>query len=401
MGEFFTRKETESRTRPDGKTYSCISCGLYQFCKTPKMAPYGNFKKKILNIGEAPGEVEDSTGRPFQGPTGKALARMYKSLGIDLFEDCLNINAINCHPEGNSTPDNYEIECCRQIVFDVIDKYKPKVIILLGNSAIYSVIGHRWKKDLGGVSKWRGWQIPDQDFETWICPTFHPSFIERSDSEDISIIWKSDLKKALEKLNDPFPKYKEPTIEYIEDLSPLRSIKGPIAFDYETTGLKPHAEGHRIICAAVANTPNHVFSFMMPSTREGRKPFLELLANPKVGKMAQNIKYEDTWSEVRLRQSVESWEWDTMQASHILDNRPGVTGLKFQTYVQFGIIDYASEISPFLQATDNSNGNALNKIGELLKLPGGQEKLLHYCALDAVFEYRLAILQQSQILLPF
>ena len=56
---FFTRKETESKTRPNGKTLSCTSCGLYKRVISPKMQPFGNFKKGIMNIGEAPGEIED------------------------------------------------------------------------------------------------------------------------------------------------------------------------------------------------------------------------------------------------------------------------------------------------------------------------------------------------------
>ena len=141
------------------------------------------------------------------------LQKTYKKLGIDLFDDCLNINAVNCRPSEdgeNRTPVNYEIECCRKFVLQTIIKYKPKVIILLGNSAIYSIIGHRWKKDFGGINKWRGWTIPDQDFKAWICPTFHPSYIERGDSDDIAkVIWEQDLTRAIHKIKEPFYVYKE------------------------------------------------------------------------------------------------------------------------------------------------------------------------------------------------
>jgi len=94
-------------------------------------------------------------------------------------------------------------------------------------------------------------------------------------------------------INTDLPKYEDPDIEIIEDLSVLNSIKkGRIAFDYETTGIKPHATGHRIICASVADSSDHAFVFMMPSTRKERQPFIDLLKNPNVGKMAQNMKFE-------------------------------------------------------------------------------------------------------------
>lgn len=407
MEGFFTKKETDSVSRPDGKTYSCASCGLYKNCKSPRMAPFGNFKKGILNIGEAPGEVEDIKGKPFQGKTGTLLKHTYSKLGVDLFEDCLNINAVHCRPTdengNNRAPTNYEIECCRRTTLKVIRDYKPKVIVLLGNSAVYSLIGHRWKRDLGGITKWRGFTIPDQDFQAWICPTFHPSFIERSeDGGAEETVWLQDLRQAFEKLQvSSFPVHKEPDVRIIDDLSVLSKIKGNVAFDYETTGLKPHASGHRIVCTSVAVDYDTCFVFMMPKTKQELKPFIEMLKDPKVGKIAQNMKFEHAWSLVRLKTEVQNWVWDTMIASHLIDNRPGVTGLKFQVYVQFGIVDYSSEIAPYLQATESNNGNSLNKINILIDRPGGKNKLLKYCGLDAVYEYRLAMKQQSEINLPF
>lgn len=404
MEGFWTNKETDSKTRPDGKSISCVSCGLTKDCKSPRMQPFGNFKKKILNIGEAPGETEDIRGKPFQGKTGQLLRRTYEKLGVDLFEDCLNLNAVNCRPtdgENNRAPTNYEMDCCRRTVLQTIEKYKPKLIVLLGNAAVYSLIGHRWKKDLGGITKWRGWTIPDQDFNAWICPTFHPSYVERSDGGVEQTVWESDLKQAFGMLNEPFLKHVQPRIDIIEDLYVLNNITNlEVAFDYETTGLKPHAEGQRIICCAVAPSETHAYVFMMPKSRAERKPFIDLLLDEKIGKIAQNMKYEHAWSLVRMKTEVQNWVWDTMIASHVLDNRPGITSLQFQVYVQFGVIDYKDETAMYLQSKDSTDGNSINRIYELLAKPGGKEKLMKRCALDAVYEFRLAKKQRENIL-PF
>jgi len=399
---FFTAKQTESKSRPDGKTYSCASCGLYKNCKTPKMEPYGEFKRKILVIGEAPGRTEDQRGHPWQGKAGRLLQQTFHNeLRVDLFEACLCVNAVNCHPEDNRTPTNYEVDCCRKNILQIIEEKKPKLIILLGGSALYSIIGHRWKKGLDGIMKWRGWTIPDQDFGCWICPTFHPSFVLRGERE-VETVWKNDLKQAIEKVDEELPKYQEPRIEIIEIDNITRILPcvqeeyNLIAFDYETTGLKPHAKGHRIVCCAVAVNENHCYVFMMPKSRKDRQPFVDLLANPEIGKMAHNMKYEETWSKVRLRQPVKNWQWDSMQAAHILDNRPGITSLKFQVYVRFGVVDYSSEISPYLKPA-SKDGNAINRIYELLEQPGGEEKLLTYCGWDAIWTYRLAMLQMDEM----
>ncbi len=407
MDGFFSRKEVESLSQPTGKRVSCVSCGLYSKCKSPRMEPYGNFRKGILIIGEAPGDHEDRVGKPWQGKAGKLLEHTLQDLGISLFDDCLSTNACSCRPtdeEGrNRIPSLKEIESCRKSKLQLIEEKKPKLIIALGNSALFSLIGHRWKKDYDTINKWRGFRIPDQDYHAWLCPTFHPSYIEREQQQEIETIWLHDLKRAIELLDTPFLEHKEPEIEIITDLKPLLSITNQFsAFDYETTGRKPHAPGHRIVSASVTKTEDHVYAFLMPSTKVDRIPFLTYLLNPTVYKIAQNMKFEDHWSNVRLQTEVVGWNWDTMLVSHILDNRTGVTGLKFQVYVNFGIIDYDSEIAPYLRSVEDKSDNSLNRIMELISTGEGQEKLLHYNGLDSIYEHRLALLQKQIVEpLPF
>lgn len=411
MAGFFTRKQTESITRPTGKTFSCSSCGLYREAQTPKMEPFGNFAKGIMNIGEFPSSLDDERGLHWQGKEGRVLKRAYEKLGIDLFEDCINLNATNCYSEEKAT--NHQIDCCRSVkVMKAIEHYKPKVIIIFGNNALYSLIGHRWKKDLGDGSKskfgymqkWRGFTIPDQDFKAWICPVFSPSVVLREDREEVETIWKQDLKQALEMVDVEFPIWKEPKIEVITDLEQIKysyftTDKGDTkakvqpklaAFDYETTGLKPHREGHKIICCSIAYDEDHVYVFMMPQTRKELRPFLDFLSDSSIQKIAANLKYEHVWTRVKLKVEVQGWKLDTMQAAHQLDNRTGVTGLKFQNYVNFGIVDYDSDVAPYLRPKVSTSANDINQVEELLKIPGGKEKLLKYCALDSINEYRLA-----------
>lgn len=413
---FFSKKETESKSRPNGKVLSCLSCGLYKDAKSPKMQPHGNFKKKIMVVGDYPLDVDDENGQPFSSKEGRLLQRTFTKLGVDLFEDCISINAVSCMPvdvDGDvCEPSNFELDNCRKIVKRHIDKYQPVLIILLGNSALYSLIGDRWKSDLGKIEKWRGWAIPDQDYQTWICPTYSPTVIQKliDKEKDVPIeelIWQQDLQKAFETALKTFPVYVDPVIEITDDLAFFKNPKfghsekyamPQTAFDYETTGLKPHASGHKIICAAVADSENHAYVFMMPISRAERKPFTDYLINPNIAKVAQNMKFEHAWSRVRLGAEVKGWAWDTMLATHTLDNRSEITGLKFQTYVQFGVIDYSSEVAPYLKAVDEKNANSINRIEELLKIEGGKEKLLRYCGYDAVYEYRLSILQRDLIL---
>ena len=407
MKGFFTPQETESLSRPNGKILSCISCGAFSACVSPKQEVQGNGAKGIMIIGTAPESKDDKTGILFQSKTAKFLRSTLEQLDVDLFEDCYLTNSLKCYlptTEGNRKPSNYEMDCCRKYVMLAIKKYKPKVVILLGNSALYTVIGNRWKRDLGKIEKWRGWDIPDQQLNTWICPTFSHAYVEglHLKRPEALTIWKQDLQNAISKASEQLPIYKEPNIIYLEDdLSVLNEIKDcSIAFDYETTGLKPHAKGHKIICVSIAYTENDVFTFMMPTSAKKRKPFIDLLQRDSVRKIAQNLKYEDNWTNVLLGCKVVNWDWDTMLCTHVMDNRNGVTNLKIQVYIQFGIIDYESEVSHFLKSDEEGNANAINHIEELIEKPGGIHSLLKYCAYDSINEYRLSELQKN-LVLPF
>lgn len=197
-----------------------------------------------------------------------------------------------------------------------------------------------------------------------------------------------------------FPIYKEPSIEVIEDLEILRTIKHDFTIDFETTGLKSNALGHKIVSCAIADSPDHAYVFMMPQKRSQRIPLVELLENPKIGKIAANMKFEHTWAEVILGVEVKGWLWDTMLMSHVMDNRQGITGLKFLTYVMLGEIDYSSLIEPYLKGVEDKNANSLNRVLELVSTEGGKSQLLKYNALDAINEYRIWKLQELQNL-PF
>jgi hypothetical protein len=87
-----------------------------------------------------------------------------------------------------------------------------------------------------------------------------------------------------------------------------------------------------------------------------------------------------------------------MLASHVLDNRAGITSLKFQAAVHFGLFNYDSEIEPWIKSSDPKNSNSLNHILEFVNgQPHGREKILHYCGMDALLTYRLWKIQEQQV----
>ncbi len=408
MKGFFSKAETSSPYRSEKGVHSCVSCQLYKSAQSPRMKPYGNFKKKIMVIGEGPGHEDDENGRPWQGPMGKNLKRIYSKYGVDLFEDCLNLNAVNCRAVDkkgeNKTPTEYEISCCRQKVLSEIDKHKPKVIILHGSAAISSMIGYRWKRDFGGIMKWAGWTIPDREFDAWLCPTFHPHYVEKQKETEpeVTVLWEKDLKRAFEKIDESLPTYKDEMdcVEISKEpgklFDKIRKDKPELlAFDIETTGLKPYnTDLHEIATISFCYEDDKVYAVPFPKEPKEIKRLKLLLESPDVGKIAANMKYEDTWVSILYGITVNPWVFDTMQAAHILDNRPGITSLKFQSYVQFGLVGYDDDINPFLKSPDS---NSPNRIKELISSRAGLEKLLLYNGVDSLMTYKLAKLQMEEM----
>jgi len=389
MQGFFSQKETESISAIGGKIHSCVSCGLYKGCQSPKMKPYGKFEKGIMVIGEYPDWVDDERGKPWQGKGGRLLRKILSKYGINLFRDCLSLNAVNCRPP-DRVPTGVEVDHCRSVlVWKALQKYQPKLILVLGNFAIDSVITHRMGK--AGLERYRGWTIPDQELKAWVCPLFDPGYVYyKEKATDIMTIWEQDIERALSVLHAVFPRYPKPQIEITKDLGFLKSLKGLTAFDYETTGLKPQGRKHEIVCVSVAPREDLVYVFEAPNSARDWLPWRKWL-NSTTPKMAHNLKYEDTWSREILKVPVRGWEWDSMLATHVLDNRPGISSLKFQTYVNFGIVDYSDDVSPYLRSSDEGEGgNAINRVKELMRSTKGRQSLLEYCALDSAYEYRLA-----------
>lgn len=407
-GGFFTAEETRLLSQPKRMT-GCGACKLHRTCKTPRMEPTGKGGKKILIIAEAPGETEDTKGVQLVGKAGQLLRQSLRRLGIDLDEDCRKTNALSCRPQDsdgdNRAPTLHEIECCSPRVWREIETFQPKLIILLGTAAVTSFLQGRFKKDIGGINKWRGWTIPDRDVKAWVCPTFHPSYVLRSEKQPvqpvIKRVWETDLENAIEMLRVDYPNYggEESGVEILSEethiMSKLQNIlefEIPFAFDYETTGLKPHMKGHEIYSCSIATDPNRAFAFLMPPEGSVRSLFRRILMERKIKKVAQNIKFEDNWTNVALPGVVEGWLWDTMIATHILDNREDITGLKFQCYVQFGLMDYSSHIEAFLKGDGKHGGNSFNRIKE-----APRQDILKYNGVDSMVELRLA-LKQMEIL---
>ena len=170
---------------------SCSRCGLAAGC-TRKVPGQGDVRAPLMLIGEGPGEQEDRQGLAFVGPAGQLLTKMLSA--IDLPRERVYIcNVVKCRPPRNRQPLPDEMQACIGHLRAQTALVKPKVILLLGATAVSAVLGPEYR-----ITRCRG-----QWFErkgVWIMATYHPSALLRDESKKKDA-WH-DLKCVRSKLQE-------------------------------------------------------------------------------------------------------------------------------------------------------------------------------------------------------
>ncbi len=139
----------------------------------------GNPNAELMIVGEAPGKEEDRQGLPFVGPSGHLLDLMLNSIGLKR-ENVYISNILPWRPPANRKPSEAEIALFTPFIKKHIALIKPKVLLLLGGSAVSALLNTNI-----GITKARGqWQkYVDGDLEIDVMPSFHPAFLLRTPAQ--------------------------------------------------------------------------------------------------------------------------------------------------------------------------------------------------------------------------
>lgn len=143
----------------------CQKCGL---CKTAKNAVpgEGNIDSEVVFIGEAPGQTEDETGRPFVGRAGKLLEGLLLQIGRKREEIWIG-NIIKHRPPENRDPLPKEIEVCQPFLKLQLETIKPKLVVTLGRFSMnYFYPAGKITKDHGTLKKIGNY---------YVYPVYHPA----------------------------------------------------------------------------------------------------------------------------------------------------------------------------------------------------------------------------------
>jgi len=156
----------------------------------------GDPQSPIMIIGEGPGQKEDEMGKPFVGDAGVLLNRMLEAINIKRPKVYIT-NVVNYRPPNNRKPETSEINKYSNFLREHINIIDPKILILMGSTAMEALFGHTLKisKERG---KWKEILINEKTYQTIL--TFHPAYLLRQPDQK-KYSW-ADLKMIRKRIDE-------------------------------------------------------------------------------------------------------------------------------------------------------------------------------------------------------
>jgi len=168
---------------PRSEAAACRACDLWEKA-TQTVFGEGAEHARLMLVGEQPGDQEDLQGKPFVGPAGKLLERALDEAGIDRRKVYVTnaVKHFRWTRRGNrrlhEKPNAGQIRACRPWLESEIEVVRPRLIVLLGATAVQSVMGPAFR-----VSRQRGEVLPSP-FGIPVLATVHPSSILRATDDE-------------------------------------------------------------------------------------------------------------------------------------------------------------------------------------------------------------------------
>lgn len=156
------------------KVEGCRKCGL---CESRNNTVFGEGPEqncRAVIVGEAPGEDEDNSGRPFVGRAGQLLTDILEKGGNIPRGSIYITNTIKCRPPGNRNPAAGEISSCSEYLEAQLLLLHPDIVVTMGNIPTRALLNT--KEGITSLrGKWHEWR------GIRLLPMFHPSYLLRNE----------------------------------------------------------------------------------------------------------------------------------------------------------------------------------------------------------------------------
>ena len=173
---------------------SIQNCNLKKNSKNVIMGD-GDLNSPLMLIGESPGKIEDESDSTFQGEIGSLLSKMLQAINIKR-EKVYTTYSINFRTPEDRKPTAQEIKRYSVFLKEHISIIDPKILILMGSTAMESITG--LNKISNERGKWKEIILKNKTLPLMI--TFSPSYLIRF-PENKKYSWE-DLKKIKQKIQN-------------------------------------------------------------------------------------------------------------------------------------------------------------------------------------------------------
>jgi uracil-DNA glycosylase len=166
--------------RPGGQRLAVLGeaaagCTLCRLAATRTQVVFGEGDEaaEVVVVGEAPGQEEDRTGRPFVGRAGRLLDLLLMTAGFPR-EKVYICNVLKCRPPENRNPMADEVAACTTTyLHPQLDAIQPKVLLAVGKFAAQALL-----QSEESIGRLRGVQHTYRDRP--LIVTYHPAYLLRS-----------------------------------------------------------------------------------------------------------------------------------------------------------------------------------------------------------------------------
>jgi uracil-DNA glycosylase len=172
---------------------ACAQCGLHTTRSTVVFGE-GDPAADVVVVGEAPGQEEDRTGRPFVGRAGRLLDLLLMTAGFPR-EKVYICNVLKCRPPDNRNPLPAEVtSCTTAFLHGQLEAISPRVLLAVGKFAAQALLGSQESigRLRGTTHTYRG---------TPLIVTYHPAYLLRS-PQMTRVAWQ-DFQLLRKVLNEP------------------------------------------------------------------------------------------------------------------------------------------------------------------------------------------------------
>jgi len=320
-------------------------------------------------VGMCPGYDENRLGRPFIGRSGQLLRKICDSTGFNQ-EDLYFSNVVKCRLTDaagkNREPSSKEMKTCGQFLLEEIQELDPKLIVLLGETALKFFFNK-------SISKYRGMILKKGDYKFFV--TFHPAYLLRN-SRDMGL-WEGDfnsihrifydlkredgdVEKVLcattESVDFWFDKILSEADRYVLDIEAWAPGEAK-----EKKALDPWAPGYRLLmisfsyfvggkCVAVCiplDHPESNLDFAIVSAK--LNVFFKECHSRNIKLIGQNVKFDLKVLQKILGIDIKSVYFDTMIGHSLISNTKSGHSLERMSIDLLGVDSYKEVLHSSLE----------------------------------------------------